>query len=118
LLSASFFSKALPALSKMKLENKKTILDEGCALSSRFCRLPPPPHLPPVAQESAAYIFLRGNFGNAVAGGHTLSMPLHRAIFAFGFFRFKIVHIRMHDALVKTHFRCTHISPRPILQTS
>ncbi len=27
----------------MKLKNKKTILDKGCALSSRFCRLPPPP---------------------------------------------------------------------------
>jgi hypothetical protein len=45
-------------------------------------------------------------------------MPLHRAIFALGFFRFKIVRIRMHDASIKTHFRRTHISPRPIIQTS
>ncbi len=38
-----FFSRELPALSKTKPENKKTILGEGGALPCQFCRLPSPP---------------------------------------------------------------------------
>ncbi len=85
-----FFSWELPALSKTKPENKKTILDEGGALPCQFCRLPPPPPPPPIAQESAAYVFHRGDSGDKAAGGQNLPMPLHRAIFALVFFRFKI----------------------------
>jgi hypothetical protein len=40
-------------------------------------------------------------------------MPLHRAIFALGFFRFKIVRIRMHDASIKNPFPSHPYLPPP-----
>jgi len=45
-----------------------------------------PPHSAPPAQLLAASAFFRGDFGDAVAWGHNLPMPLHRANFALGFF--------------------------------
>jgi hypothetical protein len=62
------------------------------------------PETPPIAQELAAYLFPRGDSGDAAAGGQNLPMPLHRMIFALGFFCFKIMRIRMHDALIKNPF--------------
>jgi hypothetical protein len=40
-------------------------------------------------------------------------MPLHRAIFALVFFRFKIVRIRMHDASIKNPFPSHPYLPPP-----
>jgi hypothetical protein len=48
----------------------------------------PPPHTT-IALDLAAFVFPRGDSGDAAAGGQNLPMPLHHAIFALDFFASK-----------------------------